>query len=342
MNKYRFEKLAASTSFVVTMNGSPLREANQFLNVLETRGLAPQTIRAYGYDILYMYRWLEESGNIFANLTQLTLIDYIKHQKNQKAKPRSINRRLITCESFYQYCFEKPITSSPGVSYPAPYYKGRGKVGSLGLFNLSRPSKLKLSVKVPKTLIETLSASDVNAFLKDVTRYRDISIVLLMLMCGLRSCEVLALRKGGVDLIDLQLRVQGKGCKERIVPIPKSVTEVLQKYLLFERPGNSTHQIFFIVLQGTRRGQPMTNSGLRSLFRYRRMKSGIQKARPHRWRHSFGTEMARAGVSYQVLQKLMGHADGSPVTNQYIHLSMADIANEYQEAMSRIQKHYEV
>jgi hypothetical protein len=52
--------------------------------------------------------------------------------------------------------------------------------------------------------------------------------------------------------------------------------------------------------------------------------------------------MARAGVSYESLQKMMGHSPGSPITSQYIHLSMADIANEYNQAIKRIEQNYEI
>ena len=342
MKTYSFKKPAKNTRYILTSNGSPLKDTNRYLSVLETRGLSPQTIRAYGFDLLYLFRWLEEVGKIFADLNQLDLIDYIQHQKNKNARPRSINRRLVTCESFYRYCYDKAIASTSGVSYPAPYYKGPGRDKKIGIFNLSKPFRLKLNVKVPKTLIETLTALEVDAFLQDVTRYRDISIVLMMLMCGLRSCEILNLRKSGIDLINAQFKILGKGSKERIVPFPQVLIVVTLKYLRFERPDNCEHEIFFVVLQGKNRGQPMTSAGLRSLFRYRRMISGIEKARPHRWRHTFGTEMARAGVSYQVLQKIMGHVEGSPTTTQYMHLSMADIANEYEQAMKRIQKIYEV
>lgn len=337
---YCFDKSGKNHRYILTSNGTPLKEANRFLSVLETRGLSLQTTRAYGFDLLYLFRWLEETGRVFCDLTQLDLVDYIQHQKEKDARPRSINRRLITCESFYGYCYDKAITSAPGVSYPAPYYKGSGRDKKIGLFKLSKPFRLKLKVKVPKTLVETLTATEVDIFLREVTRYRDISIVLMMLMCGLRSCEILNLRKSGIDLVNAQFKILGKGNKERVVPFPQMLIDVTLKYLRFERPEDCKHEIFFTVLQGKKRGQPMTSAGLRSLFRYRRMTSGIAKARPHRWRHTFGTEMARAGVSYPVLQKMMGHAEGSPVTADYISLSMADISTEYKKAIERIQTNY--
>jgi len=337
---YYFQKSGKNRRYILSSNGAPLKEANRFLSVLETRGLSLQTTRAYGFDLLYLFRWLEETGRVFGDLTQSDLLDYIQHQKDKSARPRSINRRLITCESFYRYCYDRAITSAAGVSYPAPYYKGSGRDKKIGLFKMSKPFRLKLKVKVPKTLFETLTAPEVDAFLQEVTRYRDISIVLMMLMCGLRSCEILNLCKSGIDLVNAQLKILGKGNKERVVPFPQMLIDVTLKYLRFERPEACKHEIFFTVLQGKKRGQPMTSAGLRSLFRYRRMTSGIAKARPHRWRHTFGTEMARAGVSYPVLQKMMGHAEGSPVTADYISLSMADISTEYKKAIERIQTNY--
>ncbi len=342
MKTYCFKKTAKNNRYTLTSDGTPLKEANQYLRTLETMGLSPHTTRAYGFDLLYLFRWLQEVGKIFADLIQLDLVDFIKYQKQDNAKPRSINRRLVTCESYYRYCYDKPITSSSGISYPAPYYKGPGKDRKHGVFNIQKPSQLRLRVKIPKTLIKTLTVSEVNTFLQNVTRYRDISIVLSMLMCGLRSCEILSFDMDGIDLENSQIKIIGKGDKERVVPFPKKLADVIQKYLLFERPDDCQHKKIFVALQGSHRGQPMTRDGLRSLFRYRRMKSGVQEARPHRWRHTFGTEMARAGVSYQVLQKIMGHAEGSAITNQYIHLSMSDVANEYEQAMQRIQKNYEV
>jgi integrase/recombinase XerC len=83
----------------------------------------------------------------------------------------------------------------------------------------------------------------------------------------------------------------------------------------------------------------MTRGGLRSLFRHRRRKEIIKTANPHRLRHTFGTDMARCGVRLPILQKMMGHAD-SKMTLQYINLSMADIAAEFQRASAAIYKRY--
>ena len=83
-----------------------------------------------------------------------------------------------------------------------------------------------------------------------------------------------------------------------------------QCYLKTERPLTNAPEVF-VSLKGRARGTPMTPAGLRSLFRHHRKVTGVQKANPHRFRHTFGSDMIRAGVSLPALQRLMGHASYS-------------------------------
>jgi integrase len=83
----------------------------------------------------------------------------------------------------------------------------------------------------------------------------------------------------------------------------------------------------------------MTLAGLRSLFRHRRRDRAVARANPHRFRHTFGADMARSGVRLPVLQRMMGHADDT-TTLRYIQLSMADIADEYRRAVEKLQQRY--
>jgi integrase/recombinase XerD len=185
-----------------------------------------------------------------------------------------------------------------------------------------------------------LQVEQIKIVLGAVKRYRDLAIVYLMLLCGLRSQEVLTLRLADLCLEDNRVRIHGKGNKERFLPLPQALVKLLGDYLRLERPGLCCTDALFVVLQGKRRGQPMTPCGLRSLLRYRRgSRPAIRNANAHRFRHTFGTDMARAGVRLPVLQKMMGHADSS-TTLQYVNLSMADVADEYQRAINQIQQRY--
>jgi integrase len=171
-------------------------------------------------------------------------------------------------------------------------------------------------------------------------RYRDLAIVHLMLLCGLRSAEVLQLRRGDVLVEDGQLRIRGKGNRERVLPLPQVVARSIADYVRWERPTRCASSELFVILQGPQRGRPMTLAGLRSLFRHRRRDYAISRANPHRFRHTFGADMARAGVRLPILQRMMGHADGA-TTLHYIRLSMADIAEEYQRAVEVLEHRYQ-
>jgi site-specific recombinase XerD len=321
--------------------GSPADEdAARFLDALAVRGLSPRTARAYAYDLLRLFRWLDEQGRELSDLDGRLLLEYIRAQREEGAKPRSINRRLSTCRLFFKFVTGRDLPSGRGVSVPAPYYRGRGRDRALGLHPVSTSRRSKLRVKEPRALVEPLTVEEVRSFLQTLRRYRDLAIVYLMLLCGLRSREVRLLRVADLRFDDNRLRVQGKGGKERQIPLPCQLVQTLHDYLRLERPDNADgDDRLFVVLQGTRRGRAMTEEGLRQLFRYRRSTVDLPNANAHRFRHTFGADMARGGVRLPILQKMMGHAHAE-TTLAYVNLAMADVAAEYERAAKQIQRRY--
>lgn len=331
---------ATALHHVVNEHTGPVEEANRFLTAVAARGFSPRTIRAYAFDLLVIYRWLERINKPLLELKESDLVAFIADQRSTGARPRSINRRLIVCQLLYRFWTDQDMERGCGVSLPAPYYKGPGRDHSLGLHTLPKPQRLRLHVKVARTVVEPLTVEEVTTFLQSLRRYRDLAIVHIMLLCGLRSRELLLLNVPDVSFEHNRLRIHGKGGKDRSMPMPQTVLDALGSYLRLERPKDCGHQRLFVVLQGERRGRPMTPAGLRNLFRYRRTKLNVTKANPHRFRHTFGADMARAGVRLPTLQKMMGHSSSSS-TLQYINLSMADIADAYRQAVVEIQKRYQ-
>jgi integrase/recombinase XerC len=319
----------------------PIAQANRFLAAVTVRGLSLATVRAYGFDLVVLYRWLDRSRQSLASLSGAKLLQYVGAQRLAGAQPTTINRRLTTARLLYRFCVGRELDAGRGAMAPAPYYRGRGRDRSLGLHSLPRRGQLKLRVKVPRRVVEPLSGAEVRQFLRTLRRYRDLAIVHLMLLCGLRSAEVLQLQIGDVLVEDEQLRIRGKGNRERVLPLPQVVARSIADYVRWERPTRGTSRRLFVILQGLRRGAPMTLAGLRSLFRHRRRDHAVARANPHRFRHTFGADMARSGVRLPILQRMMGHADGT-TTLGYIRLSMADIADEYRRAIEEIQRRYRV
>ncbi len=318
-----------------------VEEANAFLRALDIRGLSPRTVRAYAFDIVVLYRWMLATDRTLAGLVHADLLDFVRWEKERGAHPSSINRRLTVCRLLHGFHHPEGLGGAAGKSLPAPYYRGPGRDRRIGVHLLEKKRALALRVKTPKKQIAPLSAEQVCAFLQGLRRYRDNAIVHLMLLCGLRSREVLGLGRRDVSLVERRVRVIGKGDKERIVPLADLAAVSMEKYLKHERPRECVDDRLFVCLQGQMRGRAMTPEGLRSLFRGRRKGPDLACANPHRFRHTFGADMARSGMNVSVLQELMGH-ENIETTIGYINLSLSDVTEAYLEAVAKIQKAYDL
>lgn len=328
-----------SGTWQVLAAGVPVSAANRFLASLKVRGLSNLTIRAYGFDLVAFYRWFETTDLRVESLQQAHLLAFIDNQRQAGIRPRSINRRLSTIRTFYRYCTGEDMPMGKGVTLPPAHYKRARIDHNLGIFRLKRRAHRVLQVQEPHVLIEPLGKEQVTAFLGTLKRYRDLAIVHLMLLCGLRVGEVLKLKMQDVRFDEKTIRVQGKGTKERNVPLPPVVVSIIENYIRFERPDRTRCNRLFVVMQGKHRGQAMTYQGLRSIFRRRRRSKALRNANPHSWRHTCGTDLARSGVGIVSIKTLLGHAD-IQTTAQYINLSMTDIALEYQKASAEILARY--
>jgi len=191
----------------------------------------------------------------------------------------------------------------------------------------------RLRVREPRLNIVPLSVDEVTRFWSSFHNARDLAIVGLMLMHGLRAAEVLALNPEDVLLSEAQLRVHGKGDKMRFMPLAPETTQLVDHYLRLERP-NPCSAALFVVMKGPARGIRMTYAGLRSLFRHHRSSTGVQLANPHRFRHTFASDMVRAGMSLPALMQLMGHAN-IETTLRYVQVTAQDVYLEYARAVAQ-------
>ena len=304
--------------------------ANDFLDAQHLRQLSPRSLRAYAYDLLHFTRWFQSQSQALSEITESTLLDYVRHQLSQQPQPtpQTVNHRLTVIRCLYRFHLGQEIPS--GHSHFQRTYATRCPVG------YGRPHRnvaFGLRLKQPRRVIQPLSAEQVSRFWASFRTFRDLAVVGLMLLDGLRSCEILSLQLEDLKLADALLRVLGKGRKQRTVPLPAEIMEVLQSYLRLERPLTNSPYLF-ISLKGCRRGQPMTPAGLRSLFRHHRLRSTVPSANPHRFRHTFGADMVRAGVSLPALQHLMGHSQ-IHTTMLYVELAPQDVWCEYARAVAK-------
>jgi integrase/recombinase XerD len=302
--------------------------ANDFLDAQRIRQLSLRSLRAYGYDLLHFARWcVQNPSRSLLEMDESSLLDYVRDQLDQTPQPtpQTINHRLGVLRSVYRFHSGRPM---PAGSYHLP--RSYGTQSSLGYGRAQRRIASGLRLKQPQRLIRPLTAEEVATFWGSFRTSRDLALVALMLLDGLRSRETLDLRLEDLQLPEKHVRVLGKGNKPRILPLPAETIGVLQNYLRLERPLTNSPALF-VSLKGRHRGQPMTVAGLRSLFRHHRLRSEVRRANPHRFRHTFASDMVRWGISLPALQQLMGHAH-IRTTIRYVQLAPQDVWREYARA----------
>ena len=286
--------------------------ANRFLEHLEGRSFAAATVRAYAYDVLCFARFCEDRGLKLADVTPVDPFDWVGWQisgvrprtgnvvaltQHAGAAPASVNRRVAAVRAL----FEHQLMCGQRADNPVPAprrgqglrAKSRGALGHLGPGRSRSGGRL---VRAPHRLPESLDRDEAGAFLANLLTHRDRAMTLVMLLGGLRAGEVRRLLLADVDVGLRRVRVLGRGNRERVVPVDRAFFAELAAYLRVERPPGLGTPECFVVLTGPTAGQPMTEAGLRSLFRHHRETSGAERVRPHRLRHTYGTELAAAGI----------------------------------------------
>ncbi len=327
---------------------------NEYLGYLADRNYSPRTVRAYGFDLLALCRWLRSEDTGLSAVTTDVLLDFMRacreatlpghvggkvvsltgHRLDRYA-PSTINHRLAAITGLFAF------RGMRDPSVPSPVPRGREarqatageRNGLLG--HLVRPKRRSaLRLREPKRLPRPLDRRETAGLLGSFRTWRDRAIAGLMLLCGLRAGEVLTLQVTDVDIGARWLRVLGKGAKERRVPLDVDVAGLIQTYLLVERPETDCRALF-VVAKGPTRGQGLTAAGLRTIFRYHRAKADVPAGHPHALRHTFGTALAQAGVDLPVMQALLGHAHVD-TTARYIHLAPTHVKAEFDAARGRI------
>ena len=333
-----------------------LRLPNEYLGYLRDRYYSPRTIRAYGYGLVAFCRWLARTGRPVRGLVTDDVLEFLgacraepvpgrpgpnvvdlNGNRTDRLAPASVNLRLAAVTGLFEY----QAMRDPGA--PSPIPKGRPSAwfapgersGLLGHTKRRPRPRSRLRLRTPRRLPRALTSTEVSALLSSLRRRRDLAIAGLMLYCGLRSCEVLALDVTDVDIGGRWLSVHGKGGKDRRVPLDADLAGVISAYLLAERPDSSSPALF-LVAKGPTRGQRLSPAGLRTVFRYHRGVSGVGAGAPHTLRHTFGTALAEAGVDLAVMQALLGHAHVD-TTARYIHLAPTHVKAEYDAARTRQQ-----
>ncbi len=230
--------------------------------------------------------------------------------------PTTIGRKLASLRAFYRYLLrEGGCALDPTAGIPTPRTPAR----------LPTP----LAVDDCKTLLESVDETGSPA------DRRDRALLELLYGAGLRVGEAVGLDVRDVDLHRGEVRVLGKGRKERVVPLPAATRQALDSWLTGRRGRGLLAEPLFVSLR--RGGAPRRLSGrdVRRVLRSRAQRAGLAGAvHPHRLRHSYATHLLDMGADLREIQELLGHASLS-TTEKYTAVSAERLVEVYVRAHPR-------
>jgi len=279
------------------------------------KNFSEHTLNAYCSDIVSYILWLNGTSCIDVDFNKLR--EYLYFIQRFDYKKTTIARKTASIRTFYKFLFrERYVDSNPAISLSAP--------------------------KRPKSLPKFLTTDEIEKILNNVkietpAGFRNRVILELLWATGMRVSELSNLNFGDLNLEENEIRVFGKGAKERIVLISDRAKQYLIQYINTARgllaPGYDIGEIndnspLFINNTGFR----LQNKTIRNTINEVVEKIELpKKVTPHVFRHSFATHLIENGADLRVVQELLGHS-GISNTQIYTHISMKHMQDVYDSA----------
>ena len=286
-------------------------------HLADERNLSPLTVEAYIRDLEQFRAFLDSipsgGGTTLNDIDLLVLRRYLA-ELHKSCSRTSIARKLSSLKAFFRFLVREGVLAASPVD------------------SLATPRREQYLPKV-------LSAEQAGYLLdhsppgSELLLMRDLAIFELLYSCGLRIGELTGLNVDSVDLVGRQVRVRGKGGKERILPIGRQACGALHDYLA-RRSGCGAQDALFL----NQRGGRLSSRSIQRNLKARLLQFGLPtEVTPHAIRHSFATHLLDAGADLRVIQELLGHASLS-TTQRYTKVSYAHLAETYDRAHPRSRK----
>ncbi|HDQ25870.1 MAG TPA: tyrosine recombinase XerC [bacterium] len=283
--------------------------AADFLRFLEAgRNYSPNTIKGYGRDIrqfIVFNKGIEaDSGRIRKYIEALSL---------KKTSKNSIARKIAALRGFYRFLVRRKTAGFNPFS---------------GILTPKRDKRLPdfLTEKETDVLLSAASGADFISL-------RDRAMLELVYSTGIRVNELVTLNLKNIDFINEEIKVLGKGNKERVIPAGTAALDILRAYVKELRKAGDPGPLFI-----NKRGGRLTTRFVELMIKKYAAAAGIvKKVTPHTLRHSFATHLLDRGADLRSVQELLGHANLS-TTQIYTHLSIQKLKKEYNNAHPRAKK----
>ena len=290
---------------------------------LKIQRRSPKTISFYLRNLKMFFKWLRRHGyqGILGDISLSTVKKYILYleeehrrfqdhpytpQQDQGLSPHSIQGHVRTLKALSSWLYREEYLLE----------------NVLARLRLPKAPKIDIKVLTDDEVKTLLSAINFNTS----AGARNYSILLLMLDSGSRLGEVIELKLPKTDIEHGQVWVNGKGNKERVVPIGTRCQRYLRRYIVHFRPEPIRPQIDNVFLNLD--GSPITENSIKLMFKRLSVKCKIPRLHAHLCRHTFGTNYLRNGGDVFSLQKILGHEDLATV-KLYMHLVDADVVQKH-------------
>lgn len=275
------------------------------------RNLSSYTLRNYRGDLTDFGAYLEsEEGIGPLEIDRQSFRRYLARLHDNGTATASVGRKVSTVHTFYRYLVRQ------------------GKLKRDPLLGVSSPKRER---RLPRILSKDDLTAIIEAADSDTPQgLRDRAILELLYAAGLRLAEVVGLDVGGADLAERQVRVRGKGNKERVVVFGRPAADALERYL---RKGRGQlvaagEPALFVNREGLR----LSGRSVQKIVRKHALMAGLdQRVFPHLLRHSFATHMLDGGAELRVVQELLGHASAG-TTQIYTHVTEEQQRRVYDRA----------
>jgi integrase/recombinase XerC len=280
-----------------------------FLSYLQNeKRLSPHTVLGYKTDLLQFSTFLKSSSIELAEYNDIR--EWIVSLSEDKIDNTSINRKIASLKAFYKFLVQRKKIEKDATSL---------------IKSLKTPKRLPTFIeeKNAENLFEQITYED------DFSGVRDKLLLELLYGTGIRLSELINLKETDFDLIGKRVKVLGKRSKYRIIPLHKTLEELLKKYLNLKNESTSLTADYLLVTD--KRNQLYPVFVQRKVKHYIEQISTIQKKSPHVLRHTFATHLLNRGADLNAIKELLGHANLS-ATQIYTHNSIAKLKEVFSKA----------
>lgn len=274
------------------------------------KALSANSIDAYLTDLDKLIRFVESEGLKFDEVSYENLQQFVAQLHDVGIHPRSQARIISGIKSFYRFLFlDGYITVDPTELLETP----------------------KIGLKLP----EVLSVNEINDILDSIDLsvpegHRNRAMLEVLYSCGLRVSELINLRFTDIYIDEGFIKVEGKGGKQRLVPISDIAIREIKNYL-YDRNTVVVKKGFEDVLFLSRRGTSLSRIMVFHIIKQQAELAGITKnVSPHTFRHSFATHLLEGGANLRAIQEMLGH-EKITTTEIYTHIDRQFLRKEILE-----------